>query len=120
MGRGRVKRRRVYTLSFLGSAATTAHGTASTAGLEVTTRCITADAASATRSTTAGETSTIELSRVLTALFDLELDTVDRVRVGGDRGLVASGGLEVDESAVLQKVSWAIRMSKKGCLPCHG
>jgi hypothetical protein len=71
--------------------------------LEVTTGCVTADATSATRSTTASETSTVELSRVLTTLLDLKLDTVDCVGVGGDSGLVASGGLEIDESAILQE-----------------
>ena len=86
-----------------GTATTAAHRTASTAGLEVSTGSVAAHAASATRSTTARETSSVELPRVLTALFDLKLDTVDRVRVGGDSGLVASGGLEVNKSAVLQE-----------------
>jgi hypothetical protein len=41
------------------------------------------------------------LARVLTAFLDLDLDAVDRVRVGSDGSLESSGCLEVDKSAVL-------------------
>jgi hypothetical protein len=42
-----------------------------------------------------------ELLRACTALLNLELETVDGVRVGGNSGLVTGGSLEVDESTVL-------------------
>jgi hypothetical protein len=57
-------------------------------------------AATTARSAAASETST-ELFRALAALFDLELNAIDRVWVGGDGGLIRGRSLKVDKSAVL-------------------
>ena len=92
------------SLCFLRGSATTSatHGTTSTAWLEVTAGSLAAHTATAARSTTARESSSpVKLARVLTAFLDLDLDAVDRVRVGSDGSLESSGCLEVDKSAVL-------------------
>ena len=79
----------------------TAHWSAATApGREATTR-LTTDAATATRSSAARISK--GLLRADTALFDLELETVDGVGVVANSVLECGRGLEVDESTVLGK-----------------
>jgi hypothetical protein len=85
----------------LGSTSTASGRSTSTACLEVSAGALSAHTATTTRSTATREASASELFRAWAALFNLELNTVNSVRVGSDSGLVRSGCLEVDESAVL-------------------
>jgi hypothetical protein len=85
---------------FLGSSTTAAtHGAAATAWLETATR-LTADATTATVRSAAW----VEwLLRAGAALLNLDLDAVDSMWIGVDGTLVAGGGLEINESAILWK-----------------
>ena len=79
------------------STTTTTHRAAAAAWLEPTTRR-TANATTTTISTAAWVE---RLLRARAALLDLDLDAVDRVRIGVDGILVAGGGLKINESAIL-------------------
>lgn len=85
----------------LGSTTTPSWST-STAWLEATTRTL-SNTTTAARSSATREASA-ELFGTWAALFDLELDAVDGVRVGGHGGLVGGGSLEIDEGAVLRVI----------------
>jgi hypothetical protein len=77
---------------------------AAAAWLETTTRTLATHASTTTRSP-AAESSTVELLGTGTTLFDLEVNAIDIVGVGGDGGLVGGRGLEVNEGAVLHIIS---------------
>ena len=118
--RKKAARKRCRPLCLLRSATATAtHGAASTTRLEVSTGCLAAHTASAPGSAAASKTSTVELSRVGAAFFNLDLDAIDRVRVGSDSGLEASGRLEVDKRAVLPMLV-ASYLGWDCHSPCHG
>jgi hypothetical protein len=90
-------------LRLLGST-TTASRSASATGVESTSTLAT-HVSTPTRSTTREAASTELLVRALATLFNLELDIVDGVGIGGNGSLVSCGSLEVNECAVLQHVS---------------
>jgi len=86
---------------FLGSTTAASRSTSATR-LETATGWsarVSASSRNATREAASAE----RLLRTLAALFDLELDTVDGVGVGGNGGLVGGRGLEVDKRAVLRE-----------------
>jgi hypothetical protein len=102
------------------TSASTARRAASTAGLETTSgTSLSADTSTATTSRTAPESST-ELLRSWAALFNLEVDAVDVVRVGSDRGLVGGRSLEINEGAVLQILLAPLCRSSISSLPLVG
>lgn len=116
----RLSPKRRYPLCLLGRAAATAtHGSASTTRWEVSTGCL-AHTAPATGSTAATKASTVELARVGAPFFDLDLNAVDRVRVGSDCGLEASGCLEVDKGTVLKTMLMRAWFAWNCHSPCHG
>ena len=87
--------------SLLGRTAAAATGSATaTTRLETTTRSLSTHTSTAARSTAATSEGR-ELLGARAALLDLELNSVDGVRVGGDSGLVGGRSLEVDKGAVL-------------------
>jgi hypothetical protein len=99
-----MRRRGTSRSCLLGNTTSSAASSATSAAwLEAST-----GAALSTHATTAAE-----LLRTRAALFNLEFDAVDVVWVGSDGGLVGSGGLEIDESAVLQIM---LALSRRSCV----
>lgn len=92
---------------FLGSTATARSSSTATRLVSAARGSV---AASSSRSTAGEAAATERLLGALTALLDLELDTVHRVGIGGNGGLVGGRCLEVDECAVLREESVRLMM----------
>jgi hypothetical protein len=111
-----MRRRGTSRSCLLGSTTSSAASSATSAAwLEASTgAALSTHATTTTRSTATSESSAAaELLRTRAALFNLEFDAVDVVWVGSDGGLVGSGGLEIDESAVLQVM---LALSRRSCV----
>ena len=90
------------TLRLLGSTTTATDRAAATAALETSTGLARETAPATTGS--ASEVVTEARLGVELALLDLDLETVDGVRVGVDSSLECGRSLEINNSAVLDKI----------------